>query len=149
MDKEFLNQYREIDQHITRLIEKKEQLFTQATRVTPQLSDMPRGGGRSVEDTYSAMIDIDLEINFEIDKLVNTKLLICREIAQIKDANLKKVLGYRYIKKWTDKRGQKRIGCSYKYIAKVMGITPRWVIKLHSKYIHSGIGKDVQDTIDK
>lgn len=135
MDREFLNRYRIKDQQITRLIEKKEQLLTLATRVTPQLSDMPRGGGKSTEDIYAEMIDIELDINAEIDELAKIKLDICRQIKLIDNITVRKILGYRYIKRWSDKRGQRRIGYSYKYIAKIMGMSKTSILKIHNKAI--------------
>ena len=121
--KEYLLSYQHLNQRINRLLLEQQQWRELATRVSPNLSGMPRGGGGGgTQGAISKIIDLETEINAEIDKLVDKRKEIEGIIRAVEDSTLRALLEYRYIngKKWEE-------------IALMMGYDYRYILKIHGK----------------
>lgn len=121
--KEYLLGYQRLNQRINRLLLEQQQWRELATRVSPNLSGMPRGGGEGgTQGAISKIIDLETEINAEIDKLVEKRKEIEGIIRMVEDSTLRTLLEYRYIngKKWEE-------------IALMMGYDYRYILKIHGK----------------
>ena len=132
--KEYLLGYQRLNQRINRLLLEQQQWRELATRVSPNLSGMPRGGGGGgTQGAISKIIDLETEINTEIDKLVDKRKEIEGIIRAVEDNILRTLLEYRYIngKKWEE-------------IALMMGYDYRYILKIHGKALSllpSDLGK--------
>lgn len=132
--KEYLLGYQRLNQRINRLLLEQQQWRELATRVSPNLSGMPRGGGEGgMQGAISKIIDLETEINAEIDKLVEKRKEIEGIIRMVEDSTLRTLLEYRYIngKKWEE-------------IALMMGYDYRYILKIHGKALSalpSDLGK--------
>lgn len=132
--KEYLLGYQRLNQRINRLLLEQQQWRELATRVSPNLSGMPRGGGEGgTQGAISKIIDLETEINAEIDKLVEKRKEIEGIIRAVEDNILRTLLEYRYIngKKWEE-------------IALMMGYDYRYILKIHGKALSllpSDLGK--------
>lgn len=132
--KEYLLGYQYLNQRINRLLLEQQQWRELATRVSPNLSGMPRGGGRGgAQGAISKIVDLETEINAEIDKLVEKRKEIEGIIRAVEDNILRTLLEYRYIngKKWEE-------------IALMMGYDYRYIFKIHGKALSllpSDLGK--------
>ena len=103
--KEYLLGYQRLNQRINRLLLEQQQWRELATRVSPNLSGMPRGGGGGgTQGAISKIVDLETEINAEIDKLVEKRKEIEGIIRAVEDSTLQTLLEYRYIngKKWEE-----------------------------------------------
>ena len=121
--KEYLLGYQRLNQRINRLLLEQQQWRELATRVSPNLSGMPRGvGGGCTQGAISKIVDLETEINAEIDKLVEKRKEIEGIIRAVEDSTLQTLLEYRYIngKKWEE-------------IALMMGYDYRYILKIHGK----------------
>ena len=121
--KEYLLGYQYLNQRINRLLLEQQQWRELATRVSPNLSGMPRGGGRGgAQGAISKIVDLETEINAEIYKLVEKRKEIEGIIRMVEDSTLRTLLEYRYLngKKWEE-------------IALMMGYDYRYIRKLHKK----------------
>jgi hypothetical protein len=121
--KEYLLGYQRLNQRINRLLLEQQQWRELATRVSPNLSGMPRGGGGGgTQGAISKIVDLETEINAEIDKLVEKRKEIEGIIRAVEDSTLQTLLEYRYIngKKWEE-------------IALMMGYDYRYILKIHGK----------------
>lgn len=67
----YLKQYEHLNNQINHLLEEKERHESTAEKITPTLSDMPKGGGDSNprELAICKMIDCGIEANRLIDEL--------------------------------------------------------------------------------
>ena len=132
--KEYLLGYQRLNQRINRLLLEQQQWRELATRVSPNLSGMPRGGGGGgTQGAISKIVDLETEINAEIDKLVEKRKEIEGIIRAVEDSTLRTLLEYRYIngKKWEE-------------IALMMGYDYRYILKIHGKALSllpSDLGK--------
>lgn len=121
--KEYLLGYQRINQRVNYLLLEQQRWRELATRVSPNLSGMPRGeGGGGTQGAVAKIIDLETEINLEIDKLVEKRKEIESVIRAVEDSILRTLLEYRYIngKKWEE-------------IALMMGYDYRYILKIHGK----------------
>lgn len=132
--KEYLLGYQHLNQRINRLLLEHQQWRELATRVSLNLSGMPRGGGGGgTQGAISKIVDLETEINAEIDKLVEKRKEIESVIRAVEDGTLRALLEYRYIngKKWEE-------------IALMLGYDYRYTLKIHGKALSllpSDLGK--------
>ena len=136
--KEYLLGYQRLNQRINRLLLEQQQWRELATRVSPNLSGMPRGGGEGgTQGTISKIIDLETEINAEIDKLVDKRKEIESIIRAVEDSTLRTLLEYRYIngKKWEE-------------IALMMGYDYRWILRLHGRALNAVDERAIESHID-
>lgn len=121
--KEYLLGYQRINQRVNCLLLEQQRWRELATRASPNLSGMPRGGGGGgTQGAISKIVDLETEINAEIDKLVEKRKKIESVICAVEDSTLRTLLEYRYIngKKWEE-------------IALMMGYDYRWALRLHGR----------------
>lgn len=136
--KEYLLGYQRLNQRINRLLLEQQQWRELATRVSPNLSGMPRGGGEGgTQGAISKIIDLETEINAEIDKLVDKRKEIESIIRAVEDSTLRTLLEYRYIngKKWEE-------------IALMMGYDYRWILRLHGRALNAVDERAIESHID-
>ena len=95
----YLSRYRRLNQRIDRLLEEQSRWREKAMRITPVLSPVPGGGGSGspIERPMDKVLEIDVKINREIDKLQTVRQEIRAALNQLEDENLKLLMEYRYI----------------------------------------------------
>ena len=123
--KEYLRQAWNIDQRIKDKLDQVARLKEMTTNVTLVISDMPRNATpnpQKMEDAVLRLAEMESEIDADIGRLVNLKIEIMQTIWRVEDANCRTLLEMRYIsfKSWEE-------------IAAAMGITVRWLHRLHAK----------------
>jgi len=96
-----------------------------ATKASATLSDMPHGGSRNVhrlEDIISKIIDMELDINYDIDRFVDMKRGYMQIIREIKNPVLQMVMEQRYL-------------CcrTWEKISEELGYEPRSLFRLHGE----------------
>lgn len=71
----YQDQYDEVCLQIRRLTEKKERCWSMATKITPTLSDMPKGGEQEnkVQAAVEKIAEIDKEIDSASEELVKIR----------------------------------------------------------------------------
>ncbi len=72
---EYLGRYKAISRRIDRLLEERAEWMARATKITPTLSDMPKGGEQpnKIQFAVEKIVEIENEINWCIDELVKIK----------------------------------------------------------------------------
>lgn len=123
--KEWLQSAPKLDRRIDRKIEQLERLKSLAERVTTTISDMPRGGTpdpHRSENVRLNIIEMEYSINADIDRLVDLKRAICREINGLDRQEYQDVIEMRYLN-----------GYDWDKIAQEMNYTKRWTLKLHGQ----------------
>ena len=136
--KEYLLGYQRINQRVNCLLLEQQRWRELATRVSPNLSGMPRGGGGGgTQGAISKIVDLETEINAEIDKLVGKRKKIESVICAVEDSTLRTLLEYRYIngKKWEE-------------IALMMGYDYRWALRLHGRALSAVDEHAIESHID-
>lgn len=136
--KEYLLGYQRINQRVNCLLLEQQRWRELATRVSPNLSGMPRGGGGGgTQGAISKIVDLETEINAEIDKLVEKRKKIESVICAVEDSTLRTLLEYRYIngKKWEE-------------IALMMGYDYRWALRLHGRALSAVDDHAIESHID-
>jgi DNA-directed RNA polymerase specialized sigma subunit len=119
----YLKQYKYLDKHIDRLILEEERLRARAERMTPTISDLPKGDATDArEDTICKLIELSQEINRKTDEYVDLGRKICKEIEAMTDETSKIILYSKYIK-----------GMTWEQIAVDLGYRWRNVHYLHTK----------------
>ena len=123
--KEYMRQAWNIDQRIKDKLDQVARLKEMATNVTSVISDMPRSATpnpQKMENAVLRLAEMESEIDADIGRLVNLKIEITQTIWRVEDANCRTLLEMRYIsfKSWEE-------------IAAAMGITVRWLHRLHAK----------------
>jgi DNA-directed RNA polymerase specialized sigma subunit len=122
--KAYLQQVMNIDQQINSRLEQLGRLKTLATHTTSTISDMPKAQGSvsRMEDTVIKIITMEHEIDDEIDKLVDLKVEVRKQISLMEDARCRLILEERYLN-----------GQTWEGIAADLGYTVRNVQILHGK----------------
>lgn len=136
--KEYLLGYQRINQRVNCLLLEQQRWRELATRVSPNLSGMPRGGGGGgTQGAVAKIVDLETKINAEIDKLVEKRKEIESVIRAVEDSTLRALLEYRYIngKKWEE-------------IALMMGYDYRWALRLHGRALSAVDDHAIESHID-
>lgn len=119
--KAILLEYQAIERRIKRLQSEKRGWLEKATAVSPNLSDMPKGGGADkIQNAVCRIADIEQKINREIDRQIDLRERIEAAVCAIPDGRLRDLMRYRYID-----------GLTWEKIAVKMEISYQWVCKLH------------------
>lgn len=119
--KAVLLEYQAIERRIKRLQSEKQGWLEKATAVSPNLSDMPKGGGADkIQNAVCRIADIEADINREIDRQIDLRERIEAAIRAIPDGRLRDLMRYRYMD-----------GMTWEKIAVKMEISYQWVCKLH------------------
>lgn len=103
--RDYLGQAFKMDQRINAKLEQVSALRELATKITPKLSDTPGSQCKdihSMENIIVKMIDLENEINADIDKLVDFKSILVKNIKCIDKLEYQILLELRYLcfKKW-------------------------------------------------
>ena len=127
--REYLSQAYWLDQRINTMLEQIVSLNDMATKCTSTFSDMPRNqsnGGSAIENAVAKIIDLQIEINSEIDRLVDLKRELVRKIRAVENTEYRILLELRYLcfKTW-------------KQIAHDMGFNIRHVYRLHEDAVEN------------
>ncbi|MFN2939228.1 DUF1492 domain-containing protein [Lachnospiraceae bacterium YH-ros2226] len=122
--KAYLQQVMNIDQQINSRLEQLGRLKTLATHTTSTISDMPKAQGSvsRMEDTIIKIITMEHEIDDEIDKLVDLKVEVRKQISLMEDARCRLILEERYLN-----------GKTWEAIAASLNYTVRNVQILHGR----------------
>lgn len=122
--KHFLNQYRRLNDDINYKLEECEKWRALAEKITPTISDIPKGqsGGNRTENAIEHIIKLEQEINTQIDRLINVREQIENIIRTVPDYPLQMLLKYRYI-----------AGYTWEEIAVKMNYSYQWVCVLHGR----------------
>ena len=97
--KEYLQQYKVIDNYIASQVEELEKWKALSTKVTPTYSDMPKGSGGEdkIQSAVENIIEIQKQLNQSIDKFINLKKDILSRLDAVEDISLRMLLKYKYI----------------------------------------------------
>lgn len=120
--KEWLSQYRSLDQQISTMMERVQRMRSMLTRSTQQISDMPRGGGQSDwTDTVANLVEADRELCAMIDHFVEMQRAILSQINQITDPAQRTLLEFRYLRGWSWNRISIYMECDRKTCWRIHG----------------------------
>lgn len=115
--KEYLSQYRTLNDEINAKLEQKRELFALATSVSPSTT---HGGGGNVSDkvgrTVAKLLDLEREINADIDRLVELRREIEEVIAGVPDERLRTLLELRYVNGLTFEQISQKMNYSFSQI---------------------------------
>ncbi len=122
--KERLQQVRKIDAWIQSKESIRTGLIAQATRMSAPIEGMPKGSGGQdrICEVVAKIVDLSNEINAEIDRLVDLKAGLMRQIGRMPDGDMKNILERRYLS-----------GERWETIASAMYIDVRHVHRLHGQ----------------
>ncbi len=98
---EYLKRYNVCLKEVDRLQEEKERLKSIRDKITPSYSDMPKGGGTDKTDIAASIIDLDMEIEYQMEKWIKYGEEIKQAIETVEDIGLKLLIKYRYINNMT------------------------------------------------
>jgi hypothetical protein len=120
----WLNRYRSICRQMESKYEEKARLRSLETKITPTLSDMPKGGDNSskIEVMSEKIMELDQQISDELGKLVIVRSEIEAAIHDVPNQIYRELLERRYI------RGQ-----YWEQIAVDMNYDYRYVLKIHGR----------------
>ncbi len=123
----WLSRYRILSRKIDDLAEELEQWRTRATKITPTLSQEPRGAGNG-DKLQSSVVKI-CELEEELDQKIRVLLLQRDEIVAVLDSlpedTLRQLMRYRYIK-----------GMTWDEIAEEMYYSRMQVCRLHGRALN-------------
>jgi len=124
--KEYLLQYRELNDRINTQLEEIETWKAFATKITSAYSDMPKGCNSvdRIQLAIERIVLLEAELDKSIDSFVDLKTEIYNKINSIKDYKLSSVLKKIYID-----------NMSFKDLAKKSGYCSKQISRLHKKAI--------------
>ncbi len=99
---DWLNKVRKLDELIDAKQVERDQLWALATKITPEVSDMPHGGGVSdkVGNAAVRLVEMTQDLDRLVDEYVDYKQMIVRELEKL-PANQYGVLHRYYIQYMT------------------------------------------------
>lgn len=98
--KAYLKRIRLYDSHINNKMEELERLKAMVTKITQTLREDAGGGSRSqdkIGDAVSRIVDLQVELNAEIDRYIDSKAEICNALNKIQKQRYFDVLYKRYV----------------------------------------------------
>ena len=92
----YLSQVLRLNRKINAKLEEKAQILDMVTKITPTISDMPKGGGNhdKIGDAVARLVAVEHEINRTIDKFVDTRDEILRTLEGLPDKEYTVLHGY-------------------------------------------------------
>ncbi len=124
--KAILLEYQAIERRIKRLQSEKQGWLEKATAVSPNLSDMPKGGGADkIQNAVCRIADIEQKINREIDRQIDLRERIEAAVVGLKDERFQDVMRYKYIDGKTLEWIAVEMNYSYKQICRFHGYALR------------------------
>lgn len=98
--KKYLRQYRNIDKRLEALKEKRAAIYEQATKITPNYTDSPRGdGGNKIQAAIERLDELEKRLGEEYLQLTAQKCDIETAISAMPNLLEKIVLQYAYTNK--------------------------------------------------
>lgn len=94
---EKLNRVRDAHAEYKRLIAKVEELDAIATRVTPVLSDMPKGGSSQMDDKWARLIDYKQKLNDKLNEYLDNCAQLEEELGCIRNPKIRTAMKCRYV----------------------------------------------------
>ena len=117
-----LLEYQAIERRIKRLQSEKQGWLEKATAVSPNLSDMPKGGGTDkIQNAVCRIADIEQKINRDIDRQIDLRERIEAAVCAISDGKLRDLMRYRYIDGMTWEQIAVEMHYSYVHICRMHG----------------------------
>ena len=97
--KKLLEQYRDILAELQRQKDEYNRVMTAATRITPILNGMPRGGKGEdrIGSAAERLVDIEKRIADEVRKLCHERERLLRMVNSVEESRLRLILNLRYI----------------------------------------------------
>ncbi|MFM9414399.1 hypothetical protein ACKQTC_08465 [Peptococcus simiae] len=121
--KMYLKQYQFATTEVEACYEQIAALRDEATRMSAELSDMPKGGsGRDIDDIVAEMVDLRAELIDRITRANKLRKEVCDVIYSLEDDRLIWLLHLRYVD-----------GYKWETIARRMGYDLRYLHKLHGR----------------
>ena len=122
--KEFLNQYRRLDEEIRLELEELAKWKALSCKITPTNSHTKSSGNvrDRIQDAYDKIERLSEQINRDVDQMVELREAIVQCIEQIEEYSLRALLKYHYINQM-----------SLDEIAEKMNYCYRQVTRLHRK----------------
>jgi DNA-directed RNA polymerase specialized sigma24 family protein len=122
--KHWLSRYQSINRQVKSKLDEIERLRSLETKITPTLSDMPKGGGSSnkIELMTERIDEIEQQMSDELKNLVDTRAEIEAAIQQVESEPYREVLERRYIH-----------GEHWEQIAVNMNYDYRYTLKIHGR----------------
>lgn len=121
--KQYLQQYRNLDDSVTELFEEIKRLRTIGEKIAPASSLSKENAAQKGETAAAVQISrLEEKMNREIERLVALGESIQKSIDQVPDVTLRLLLKYKYIH-----------GMTWEEVSEKMGYTYRWVLRLHKK----------------
>ena len=122
--KVYLSQYISLGDMIELRLEEIARLEALATKVTPTLSDMPKGGNGTsrLENVMDRLIDLQLELGSNIQEAIRIRKHIGHAINEMPTERYKVCLYMRYI-----------LGKTWVEISEKLQCEERWAYKIHRK----------------
>ncbi|SHI24363.1 hypothetical protein SAMN02745823_03826 [Sporobacter termitidis DSM 10068] len=118
--KAWLRRYVDLNRAINQKLLEIEGQRALCEKVTAVITDMPKGGGSTKEDTYIKLCDMITETNAEVDRYVDMRKEIVGVIRTAPGLTYQTLLSLRYLD-----------GKTWEQIAVDMNYTYQWVCKLH------------------
>lgn len=141
--KQYLLQYGELDDYINEKCNELAKWRDLATKITPNISDMPTASSVSdkIGTAVTNIVFLESVLNGEIDRLCDMRAIIEDGIHNIQDIKLQRVLYLAYIgKRQCDGRKAKRL--KLWEVANELNYSLDWVKHLHGEALFKLILKD-------
>lgn len=123
--KEYLQQYKQLDEQILSRCEELERLKSLAVKITPTYSDMPKPKISSSSGSLPAMVEKIIMLEAELGSLIDNYVELRKEIEQVissvDDIKLRSLLKYKYIDGCTLDEIADKMHYSYKQICRLHG----------------------------
>lgn len=122
-----LKRYKIIDIETESLCDERKDWFEYATKINPELSDMPRANSNNdkIQLAVEKMTEIDAKLNELLCDKVEEKYKIEQAINGIDDDTTRVLLRYRFIN-----------GYTMEEVAEKMGYDLRWLYRIYKKAIN-------------
>lgn len=122
--KEYLQQVRLYDSHISTKLEDLQRLKEMVTKITPTLKDNVVSGGGNQDklgDAIAKIIDLEAEIDRDIDRYVAAKQEISATLDKLTDPDQLQVLHMRYVQYMTWEQIACEMNMSYRNVCYIHG----------------------------
>lgn len=122
--REYLSQAYRLDLEINNKLEIMDSMHSLATKATSTFSLVPPSGTRNVhrlEDTLAKIVDMDVEINKKIDKLVDLKKEIVDVISAVDNREYRLLLEMRYLRFLTWEEIAMELNYNIRHIYRIHG----------------------------
>ena len=119
--KEYLEQARFLDRQIYAKLDQVESLRALTVKRKALSDQNANNSGTEADELFCRIALLEQEIDADIDKLINIKIAIISQIAQLSNSSHRTILELRYL-----------CGMPWEQISMQLGYTPHHVFKLHN-----------------